>query len=114
MEDMEMTPMTNGAAVAVSQPQVERTTDDISTHDTVTSREVFSDPELGLETPRDEAEMLFKSAKEEGFKEALTHLAEGDFEEVAEQVTVEEPIENAATPENENEPIKKDIQEVVS
>ncbi len=108
---MEMTPMTNGAAVAVSQPQVERTTDDISTHDTVTSREVFSDPELGLETPRDEAEMLFKSAKEEGFKEALTHLAEGDFEEVAEQVTVEEPIENAATPENENEPIKKDIQE---
>ncbi len=102
---MEMTPMTNGAAVAVTQPQVEQPVEVGSTNDTVTSREVFSDPALEVDTPRDEAEMLFKSAKEEGFEEALTHLAEGDFEENP----VEEAMVEAET--SEKDLAKKDSKE---
>ena len=42
MEDMEMTTMTTGAAVTVSQPQTERVIEAPSDDDTVTSKEVFS------------------------------------------------------------------------
>ena len=104
MEDMEMTSMTTGTAVMVSQPQIERG-EVSSSNDTVSSEEVFSDPNLAVETPQDEAEMLFKSAKEEGFEEALTHLAEGDFE----VDSAEEPVEDTGV--SENELAKKDIQE---
>ncbi len=105
MEDMEMTTMTTGAAVTVSQPQTERVIEAPSDDDTVTSKEVFSDPDLGVDTPRDEAEMLFKSAKEEGFEEALTHLAEGDFE----KISGEELALDIVEPENEIE--RKELQE---
>lgn len=93
MEDFEMTTMTTGTSVAVAQRSQERAMDVPSSDTVVTSQEVFSDPNLGLETPRDEAEMLFKSAKEEGFEEALTHLAEGDFERDVQEELIDENVD---------------------
>lgn len=98
MEDFEMTPMTTGTAVSISQTPVERTVDVPSSEDTITSSEVFSDPNLGVDTPKDEAEMLFKSAKEEGFEEALTHLAKGDFDKTTSE---EQPDKDVLTDEAE-------------
>jgi hypothetical protein len=111
MEDMEMTKMTNGAVITVSQPQVEQPAHVEPTNDTVTSRQVFSDPELGRDTPRDEAEMLFKSAKEEGFEEALTHLAEGDFNAVSDEKPAEwdETLKNGPVT---KEVLEGDVEEV--
>lgn len=107
MEDMEMTPMTTGTAVSVSQPQFEREADVSPQEEAITSKEVFEDPNLGVEEPTDEAEMLFKSAKDEGFEEALTHLAEGDFET---GVIEEEPEEGLSDENTEGDDRKKIVE----
>lgn len=104
MEDVEMTPMTMGTAVQVNTPApgIESFGEEAMVMQEGEIVDSASDTQEVEEAPPvEEADMLLSSAKDEGFEEALTHLADGDFEkpeqeeELTEEGSVDAEVEEA-------------------
>lgn len=99
MEEMEMTPMAAGAAVQVNTPDASGIQSEgrsaPTEHEDNVVEGVFEAPEVEEVAPVEEADMLLTSAKDEGFEEALTHLADGDFEKTKPEEESNEPAKKA-------------------
>lgn len=111
-----MTPMTTGTAVSVMNPEPSGEFE-ISNENIIEGEESAFDANES-QPAIEESDILLQSAKDEGFEEALVHLAEGDFEiQVKEEgdlelLEQEQEPEQEVTTEMEELPPDEDLSDV--
>lgn len=128
MEDMEMTPMISGNVVSLNTDVSGEAFESETIEQGEIVENIIETPEIEQQKPPiEEADMLLSSAKDEGFEEALTHLAEGDFtrdtsdnktgdeekQNAEEEEAIEQPIENIDEEENMTDGEKAELVEKI-